>query len=775
MTSHSFPPGGELGRYRIDSMIGAGGMGVVYRATDVALRRDVALKILSPEFAGDPDRLARFRREAQMLAALNHPNIATLYGLEQADGVQFLVMELVPGATLAEQIEAGPVPLRAALSIAGQTAEALEAAHEKGITHRDIKPANIKVTPEGRVKVLDFGLARASALSGIAAEAASTMTADLTVEGQVVGTPAYMSPEQVRGLPASSQSDVWAFGCVLFELLSGRHAFGGDSVTETLARVLEREPDWKALPAATPAQIVDLLKRCLQKDPSRRPSTLADARRAIASASRRRWRPARRHVLAAASAGLVLLAVIAVSWVFGDRNLTEVSLAILPLDNESGDPELDYLSQGLSESLITRLSGAPGLKVVSRDSAFRYAQKSHDPRDVGRALGTVRLLRGRLLRRGDRLSVGVELLDTRAGTLLWSEQWERPASGMLEIEQEIDRELRLRLAVAAGPRVTAPTGNAEAFRLYLRGRYFWNTRTEPNLRRSAEAFQQAIEIDPGYSLAWAGLADAFLMLGGWSVLEPKEAYPRAKAAAERAIALDPLLAEPHATLGYLKTIYDRDWRGAEASFRRAIDLRPDYATAHHWYALYLQTIGDIDGSLVQIERASAADPLSPVINSERSFCYSYARQFERALQEAQRFIAIEPASAYARVLLAQAYAQLGRTREAEAELDTLMEGPRPGVVMLGRVAVVYALIGKRDQARAILRELLDAARGRYVYPALIAQVYAALGDRDPAIEYFERAIADRSLVASWLRGPELDPIRSDPRFKGLFARLGLKP
>jgi tetratricopeptide (TPR) repeat protein len=346
---------------------------------------------------------------------------------------------------------------------------------------------------------------------------------------------------------------------------------------------------------------------------------------------------------------------------------------------------------------------------------------------------------------------------------------------MLEIEQEIDRELRLRLAVAAGPRVTAPTGNAEAFRLYLRGRYFWNTRTEPNLRRSAEAFQQAIEIDPGYSLAWAGLADAFLMLGGWSVLEPREAYPRAKAAAERAIALDPLLAEPHATLGYLQTIYDRDWRGAEASFRRAIDLRPDYATAHHWYALYLQTIGDIDGSLVQIERASAVDPLSPVINSERSFCYSYARQFERALQEAQRFIAIEPASAYGRVTLAQAYAQLGRTREAEAELDTLMEAPRPGVVTLGRVAVVYALIGKRDQARAILRELLDAARGRYVYPALIAQVYAALGDRDRAIEYFERAIADRSLVASWLRGPELDPMRSDPRFKGLFARLGLKP
>ena len=775
MTSDRFAPGEELGRYRIVSEIGAGGMGVVYRATDTALRRDVALKVLPSQLAQDPDRIARFEREAQALAALSHPNIATLYGLEQASGVHFLVMELIPGETLADRIGRGPVPPQVAWSVAGQLAEALEAAHEKSITHRDVKPANIKVTPEGRVKVLDFGLAKVRGGGGAAADSASTMTAGPTVEGQILGTPAYMSPEQVRGQPASHRSDIWAFGCVLFELLSGRRPFGGGTITDTLARVLERDPDWKALPAGTPHQVVDLLKRCLRKDPAQRPATLAVARKTIAEVSRQRWRPARSHVLAAAVAGCVLLLAFAVYRTSDNRAPAAASLAILPFLNESGDGDIEYLSQGISESLIIGLSRAPGLKVVSRDSTIRYAGKSVDPRAVGRELGVARLVRGRLNQRGATLLVGVELLDTGDGTILWSERWERPASGLLQVEQEIARQIRLQLSVAEQPGAASSTGNPEAFRLYLKGRYFWNTRTEENLRRSAEAFQQAIDNDPGYSLAWAGVADAFLMLGAWSVLEPKDAYPRAKAAAERAIALEPTLAEPHATLGYLKTLYERDWPGAEASFRRAIELHPDYATAHHWYAFYLQTIGDIPGSLAEIERASEIDPLSPVINSERSFFYSYARQYDRALQEAQRFLAVSPASAYPRVTLAHAFALLGRNREAARELETIMGGPRPGVVVVARAAVVYAQIGQRDRARDLLRDVLADSRRRYVYPALVAQIYAALGDRDPALELFERSIADRSLVASWLRGPELDPIRSDPRFTALFTRLGLKP
>ena len=767
-------PGEDLGQYRIVSLIGAGGMGVVYRATDTALHRDVAVKVLPDHLARDPDHLARFEREAQMLAALNHPNIATLYGLEHASGVRFLAMELVPGETLAEQVARGPVPVQAALSIAGQMADALEAAHQKGITHRDIKPANIKVTPDGRVKVLDFGLAKVPALLA-PSDTASTASAGPTVAGQILGTPAYMSPEQVRGQPSSHRSDIWAFGCVLFELLSGERPFRGDTVTDTLARVLEREPDWKTLPGGTPPQVLDLLRHCLQKDPAQRLASITLARGVIAAVPRRRWRPARRHLLVAGVLGSLLIVAYAAYQAIGYRESSVASLAILPFVNVGGDPGAEYLSQGLSESLITGLSRVPGLKVVSRDSAFRYTGTNVDPRAVGRELGVARLLTGRLRQHDESLSVSVELLDTSDGTILWSEQWERSASALLQIEQDIARQLRLHLAVAEEPRTPDPTGNAEAFRLYLRGRYFWNTRTEENLRKSAESFQQAIDTDPGYSLAWAGLADSFLMLGAWSVLEPRDAYPRAQAAAERAITLDPSLAEPHATVGYLNTLYFRDWPRAEREFRRAIELHPDCATAHHWYAFYRQTIGDIAGSLVEIERASEIDPLSPVINAERSFCYSYARQDDRALLEAQKMAALEPASSYARLTLAHAFALLQRHREAAEQLDMLMAGPRPGVVILGRAAVVYGLIGERDKAQRLIRDVLEDSRRRYVYPALIAQAYAALGDRDRAFEYFDRSITDRSLVSSWLRAPELDPIRSDPRFAALFVRLGLKP
>jgi TolB-like protein len=431
-------PGEALGQYRIVSMIGAGGMGVVYRATDTALRRDVAIKVLPDHLARNPDHLARFQREAQMLAALNHPNIATLYGLEQASGFRFLAMELVPGETLAEQVARGPVPVPAALSIAGQVAEALEAAHEKGITHRDIKPANVKVTPEGRVKVLDFGLAKVPALLA-PSDDASTPSAGPTVAGQILGTPAYMSPEQVRGRPSSHRSDIWAFGCLFFELLSGQRPFRGDTVAETMARVLEREPDWKALPAATPPEVVDLLRRCLRKDPAQRLASITVARGVIAEAPRRRWRPTRRHLVVAAALGSVLLVAYAGYRTIGSRESPVASLAILPFVNVGGDPDADYLSEGLSDSLITGLSRAPGLKIVSRDSAFRYTGRNVDPRTVGRELGVARLLVGRLRQHDEALSVSVELLDTSNGTILWSERWERPASALLQVEQDIGR------------------------------------------------------------------------------------------------------------------------------------------------------------------------------------------------------------------------------------------------------------------------------------------------------------------------------------------------
>ncbi len=771
------PSSARVGPYILLERLGAGGMGVVYRATDSKLGRQVAIKFLTSRLAQDSDQISRFRREAQMLAALNHPNIATLYGLEQAGETHYLAMEYVPGETLAELIDRGPTDLQLAARICCQVAEALETAHRVGMVHRDIKPANIKVTPEGRVKVLDFGLAKipAGPVATAAAEDASTVTASLTVQGQIIGTPAYMSPEQVRGRPVDHRADIWAFGCVLYELLSSRRAFHSESVPDTLARILEREPDWKALPAATPAPVRDLLKSCLQKDPERRLSSIAPARAILASVKPPRWIFTRRRGLAIASSAVALAAGGSAFWLTARRSPAAASIVILPFLNVNGDPAAEYLCQGMSDSLSGALSRLPGLKVVARDSARRYQGQDRTPREIGRDLGVAKVLRGRLLQQGDKLSISVQLFDTNSGGELWSSQWDRSTRALLDVERDMTRQLLQKLAAGQPGPAPAPTGSSEAFRLYLQGRYYWSTRTEENLRKSAEAFQKAIETDPSYSLAWAGLADAYLMLGAWSVLQPGDAYPRARAAAMRATAMDPSLAEPHATLGYLKTLYEWDWSGADAEFQRAISLQDSYPTAHHWYAFYHQTMGDFDKSLAEIERARQLDPLSPVINSEISYFNAMARRHDRALAEARKLAVLEPSAAYLRLQLAEAYTALHKRGEAMAELDRILSSPAPDVVLLARSAAAYGVLGERAKALALLDQVLDYSRRRYVQPALLAIAYAAVDDKDRAFEYFDRSIDTRSLVASWLRAPELDKIRSDPRFKRLFARLGLKP
>jgi tetratricopeptide (TPR) repeat protein len=659
--------GRTLGHYEILSKLGAGGMGEVYRARDTELHRDVAIKVLPERLAHDPDRLARLKREARTLAALNHPNIATLYGFESSGGTDCLAMELVPGDTLADLVRRGAVPLGQALAIAGQVADALEAAHEKGITHRDIKPANIKVTPEGRVKVLDFGLAKSTGVAEVVGTA--SLTVARTYDGQLVGTPAYMSPEQVRAKPPDHRADIWAFGCLLFELLSGERPFGGDTVSDALAKILEREPDWKALPSTTPVAIVHLIQRCLAKDPEKRLPTISAARQVIAEAQRPGWRPSRRDVAVAAVGAAILVAVVSGFWLMSRRKAVDLPAA-------SGD-------------------GAT--------PASRPATAKGEP---------------------------------------------RPSA--------------------------AATTDTDAHRLYLQGRYYWNRRTDEDLRKSADFFQRAIDSDPNYALAWAGKADAYLMLGAWSVVQPKDAYPRAKAAAERAIVLDESLAEPHATLGYLKTLYEWDWPGAEREFKRAIELQPAYGTAHHWYAYYFVTVGDDAHAIKEIERAREIDPLSQVINAEVSYVYMMARDYPRALEEARKTIELDPASSYLHLRLAEIYSLVGRTRDALAELRTLQFDASHDTGQVAGAAAVYGACGDRVAALALIRDLEAQATKRYSNPAVLAQAYAAIGDKARAFELLNRSIDERSLVVSWLRVPVYDPLRADPRFKALLDRLGLK-
>jgi tetratricopeptide (TPR) repeat protein len=655
-----------LGHYEILSKLGAGGMGEVYRARDTELHREIAIKVLPDRLARDPDRLARLKREARALAALNHPNIATLYGFESVGDTEFLAMELVPGDTLADLVRRGRLPLGQALAVAGQVADALGAAHEKGITHRDIKPANIKVTPEGRVKVLDFGLAKSTGIAEVAGTA--SLTVARTYDGQLLGTPAYMSPEQVRAKPPDHRADIWAFGCLLFELLSGERPFGGDTVSDALAKILEREPDWKALPSTTPVAIVHLIQRCLAKDPAKRLPTIAAARQTIADAQKPGWRPSRRDIAVAAVLAAVLIAVLGGSWLIGRRP-------------------------------------------AARSAANAPAGAAPEP--------------------GPTVSKG------------------EPG------------------------RSTPATGDPVAHRLYLEGRYYWNRRTDEDLRKSADSFQQAISRDPNYALAWSGLADAYLMLGGWSVVSPRDAYPRAKAAAERAIALDESLAEPHATLGYFKTIYEWDWPGADREFRRAIELQPAYATAHHWYAYYYVSVGDFPRAIAEIERAREADPLSQVINDEVSYVYMNVRDYPRALEEIRRTIELGQPSPKSRIKLAEAYSVMGRTADALAVLRTVPVDPVGNFNDAASAAVVYARCGERATAVALIRDLEAQARKRYIMPALLARPHAAVGNKDRTFELLAQAADERSLVASWLRLPEFDSLRADPRWKSLFDRLGL--
>jgi serine/threonine-protein kinase len=571
-------------------------MGEVYRARDVKLGRDVAIKILPPLLAADPDRLVRFDREARLLAALNHPHIAAIYGLEEHDGIPALVLELVDGETLADRVRRGPVPIPEALAIARQVADALEAAHEKDIVHRDLKPGNIIIAREGTVKVLDFGLAKAGS-DAVTPDGTQSPTVPVgaTREGVLLGTAAYMSPEQTRRKALGKRTDIWAFGCVLYETLTGKAAFGGDTVSDTIAAILDREPDWRALPSATPSSITRMLQRCLEKDPNRRLHDIADARIEIDDALVAPVRPAAAEALppavpavapkpwwtgkaAFSVGGLALVALLALgTWFNVSRGRGEAidSLAVLPFVNVSADASAEYLSDGITEAIINSLSQLPHLAVKSRNVVMLYKGRETDIQGIGRDLAVQAVLTGRLIQRGEVLSISIELIDARNNNHVWGEQYSRKLADLLSLQEDISKEvtekLRLRLSGEQNEALSKrPTQNTEAYQLYLKGRYFWNKRTAEGFKSGIAHFQQAIEKDPNYALAYAGLADCYNVLGFFGQDPPRETYTKGKAAATKALELDEKLAEAHASLGYDRFFYDWDWLGARREYERAL-------------------------------------------------------------------------------------------------------------------------------------------------------------------------------------------------------------
>ena len=823
----------QLGQYKIEKLLGSGGMGQVYLATDRMGRR-VALKLLARQHDQDKRHLARFAQEAQTVLTLNHPNIVTIYDIGEAEGTAYIASELIEGETLRHRL-AGEINQREILEIAIQIANALVAAHEKGIVHRDIKPENVMIRADGYVKVLDFGIAKLTDdfASPVSEDAATRLKVE-TGEGVIIGTAFYMSPEQAKGTPVDARSDLWSLGAVLYEMITRHVPFAGETAAETISLILQREPAPLGRYAnGISGELERIVSKALTKKREDRYQTardfLIDLRnlklklevnaeidrtgppelRAAPSLSSGQSTPAtvsqsaeatsptsarhnassaeyivsgiRQHRLAVAFGVLVLVAAfVGLGLYLRARNTTVAidSIAVLPFENKSSEPDADYLSEGLAESLLYRLSQLPNLKVSPSSSVLGYRGKAIDPVKVGQDLGVNAVLSGRIVQRGDNLMISAELVDVRNNKLLWGEQYDRKMSDLLATQREIAREIveKLKLKVSGAETGLAKhyTENNDAYQLYLKGRFYWNRRTRDTLQKSIDYFNQAIEKDPGFALAYAGLADCYVV--PVNRLPPREAMPRGKAAATRALELDETLAEAHTTLARVLANYDWDWRGAEKEYKRAIELNPRYAIAHQWYGGWLQVMGHPNEAIAERKLAQELDPLSPIVNFELGLALYMARDYDKAIEQFQRTLELDPNFPPANQILPAAYEQKGMYNEAIAGFKKAIPlmGGSEWALTRGGLTHLYAITGKHSEALAMLDELKQLATREYVPAPSMALAYAGLGDKDQAFAWLEKGYEERAFQMQWLTvEPRWDSLRPDPRFKDLVKRVGL--
>jgi len=776
--------GEKLGPYEILTPIGAGGMGEVYRARDSRLDREVAVKVLPGHLSNDSQALARFEREGKAVAALSHPNILVLFDIGEQEGIRYAVTELLQGETLRDRLSRSALSWRRTTELGVALADGLAAAHGKDITHRDIKPANIFLTADGQIKILDFGLARRQQEVSPQDE---TMTLDETQAGTVTGTVGYMSPEQVRGEKVSAPSDIFSLGCVLYEAVTGRRAFSGKSAGDTMAAILKEDP-----PAIddtdkqAPAELERVIGRCLAKNPAQRfhsAHDLAFALRGLLSAAGEKPAGARgrlRVPLAIAAMAAVLLAAGLFYWHSHTAESID-SLAVLPFANASGSPDADYLSDGITESLMASLSELPNLKVMSSSAVARYKGKTPDIPLVGRDLGVRAVLAGRITQRGDNLTVSAELVDAKDNSRLWGEQYNRKLADALavqnDIAQQIADKLRLRLSSVEMGRISKrQTANPEAYQLYLKGRYFAGQFTQAGFEKGVDYFRQAIALDPNYALAYDGLSYYWELVDDLSSA-PSEAMPQAEEAARKAIEIDASLAPPHVELAFGYAIYDFDWAAAEREFRRAISLNANYAAAHEFFSWYLIAMERIEEGIREGRRAVELDPLSAEIHAVLGWDLYFARRYDQAAEELHKSLELDPSYPLGHYTLGQVYAQLGRFDEAIAAHRKSAEvfGSGSDSWPLTEIARDYALAGKLPEARHAVRDLLTQSKTSHVVPYGMATAYAALGDKDQAFNYLEQALAQRSYFMDFLKvDPKLDALRGDPRFQNLLGRMNLR-
>ena len=737
----SLRAGTRLGPYEIQSPIGAGGMGEVYRARDTRLKREVAIKVLPDAFARDPERLARFQREAEMLATLNHPNIAAVYGFEETPSASAIVLELVDGPTVAERIEGTApranspgLPLDEALEIAVQIADALQAAHEKGVIHRDLKPANIKITPAGTVKVLDFGLAKLNA-PAYADDLPTLMGA--TEPGMLLGTAAYMAPEQARGGPTDARTDVFSFGVLLYEVLSGRRAFAGDSVLDTLNAVVQREP------ATFESPVSEIIKRCLEKQPSRRFRTMAEVRAAL-----QRVRT-KRH----------------------DRPHDAPSIAVLPFVNMSRDADDEYFSDGLAEEIINALAQMPGLKVIARTSAFAFKGKNEDIRRIADALGVATVLEGSVRRGGSRIRVTAQLIQASDGTHLWSQRYDREMADIFAMQDEISAAIADALKVKLTPMPERRVPSLPAYEAYLRYRSFQWKFTPEASQRSRECLEQALALDPGFALPYVGLADYHTARCVVGLMPAHQAMPRARELAQRALEIDSDLPEAHAMLGLVAAFYDFDWHEAERRFHLATSHEPLTPHLREWYAQWLFVIGRPEDALRENARVIDEDPLCQMWHHLRAQVLQGLGLDDEALEACRKTVEIDPQFWFGWIQLGLRYSIHGRHAEALQCAEKGYATAPWSAYGSGVMAAALANTGETGKANLLVDRLQNDT---YAGPIGLAAYYLARGDVDRAVEWSGKAVDQRYAATLSLVCRTFEPrLRESAAWPALLKKVNL--
>ena len=798
--------GETVTHYRILDRIGEGGMGVVYRAEDTRLGRQVAVKFLSSKLSQDQSALDRFQREARAASSLNHPHICALYDIGRHGDLPFLVMELLDGSTLRRRIGGLPLPLDMVIDLAVQTTEALETAHNAGIVHRDIKSANIFVTERGQVKVLDFGLAKLINRAAVPGSTDTTTanTGHDTGTGHTLGTLSYMSPEQARGEELDGRTDLFSFGIVLYEMATGRDPFEARTSALIFDSILHYTPaPPSAINPRIPAELDHIIAKALEKDRDLRYQTVSELRADLKRLKREtgptRMTPtapatapivrdtswSRRRVAMLAIGGLFVAAAAYAVWSLGTWSLwsrtppgaaTYSTIAVLPFQATGSGTDTEYLTDGITESLINGLARLPDLRVSARSVVFKYKGQNKDPQEIGRELQVRAIVTGRVTTRGDRLVIQAELMDVDNATQLWGDQYNRTTADLLAVQDEIAGEildkLRPRLSGEDKKKATKRyTENAEAYQLYLQGRYHANKGTIASYKKAIEYYQQAIGKDPKYALAYAGLADASLSLGSYWV----EATSDAKAAAINALQLDASLAEAHVALGNIKLWLDWDWPAAEREFTQGIALNDNLALAHDQYGVFLTLMDRGPNAATEIKRALDLEPLSPIFNNDLGWALLYNEQYSDAVAQFRKTLEYDPNAVSTHRGLGIAHSQNGRHADAITELKLALSLSESSPLVLGQLGAAYARQGNKTEAAAVLKNLQEQSTREYVPSSALAVVHMALGDKKNALDALDKAYEEHDFsivqigVAPWFK-----PLRTESRFTALLEKLKLK-